>query len=1494
MRKSNNMKIKIVTIVVLSFILNTMLGRENVNTTTGSGSGATGGAGEKISNVQKVMTGCTQGKAMTEIKLNNVRTRVMTCGDMWWDLNSNPKYEVPKGSNSYASFAGSLWFGGYVSGQLRISAMTYRQNGIDFWPGPLDPVSVDVDAATCLKYDQHWRFNRADVDAFYNNYVIASNSDYTVPNWIKEFPGSAPTSADPYKYLAPFVDMNNDGKYDWQQGDYPAYNVKSTQIDKFNCKKLLFGDETLFWVFNDMGNKHLESGSVKPIGVEIRAQAFAFATADVLNDMTFYNYEIINRSSNVLDSTYFAVWVDADLGNYQDDYVGCDVVRGLGYIYNGDNYDEDNGGAIGYHNKLPALGCDFFQGPTADNNDGLDNDRDGCVDCTYPIDKNTGLPNTAVQIDDDSIPETIGMAKYISYNNDANANTGNPTTSGSGIEYYRYMAGRWKQNGVPMHYDGLKGVTTAGPVCSYMYPGSSDIYGYGVGGNAINQISMPFWSEESANNTKGDRRFLQSAGIFTLLPGAINNITFGMPFVRTNSPKASAAIPLLLIADDKAQALFDNCFKVLDGPDAPDLTIQEMENQLLFFFSNKESSNNYEQNRYADIDPTIPPIVKPVTDKVYRFEGYMVFQLRDETVSSSELYDDNKARLVFQCDKRNGVSNLINYTTDPVLNSVPQLMTPEANDKGIVNSFVIKDDKFAEGTSTLVNHKTYYYMAVAYAYNNYLPYRQDVAPGIDTTTGATTHSPEGDYDGQKKPFLQGRRNIKVYSAVPHNFSMEAGGTVANTYYGFGPKVKRLEGQGNGGNDLELTETTVNNILSSSDGRAIELEYENLKGPIQVKVIDPLKVLSGNFKVKIKDVLPDINGKDSLVMGDKTKLDYGRVRDSAKYQIEGDYTNSSGATVHKVWSSDEIVSVGQEQILIGDDNEPIGISVTVSLGKDPKPNKAPKRPPYQISKTITATSTEKDELLTSSMTFSSSTLKWLTGLVDTDSETEETNWIRSGVASFGSGAVYNDNLILDSASKYIFTDPNQVWEGVIGGTWAPMRACAAGNLAVSTPLMTAPALGYTSSSIGHWDKLVNEELDNRTLASVDVVFTPDKSKWTRCVVLEMGYKPSLNVGSQPKFLPRKSASVDRNGNYAITGSGASTNPNDPNYISETGMGWFPGYAINVETGERLNIAFGENSSDSINNGRDMIWNPTSQVLTRHPAVGAVPGYTSYQFGGMHYIYVFGHNSDGISSGMPIDVPRYDAGAALFQMLNRTVTTLDSKGSTGYGQTGIVEAYKDAMWVNIPLISSGFESYFPAKSQPTIPAEAKVRIRISKPLRYGLAGTWASAYSKPQTGTALSAATKGTTFLNSKNADSLTDIIVSAPENNNFPMYSFSTAGLGASTGVTDAAKSAMDLINVVPNPYYGHSQYEKTRIDNYIKIVNLPVKCTVRIYSVGGTLIKTLKKNTDATPDLFWDLKNENNIVVASGLYIIHVDAGELGERTLKWFCVMRPLDLQSY
>ena len=147
-----------------------------------------------------------------------------------------------------------------------------------------------------------------------------------------------------------------------------------------------------------------------------------------------------------------------------------------------------------------------------------------------------------------------------------------------------------------------------------------------------------------------------------------------------------------------------------------------------------------------------------------------------------------------------------------------------------------------------------------------------------------------------------------------------------------------------------------------------------------------------------------------------------------------------------------------------------------------------------------------------------------------------------------------------------------------------------------------------------------------------------------------------------------------------------------------------------------------------------------------------------------------------------------------------------------------------------------------------------------------------------------------------------------------MYTFNTNDIASLYEQESVSKTALDLIKVVPNPYYGTSSYESNnRTDSRVRITNLPSKCTVKIYTMNGVLIRTFRRDVSGQEDLYvlntggndikqsqripyldWDLKNQNNITVASGLYIFHIDAPGVGEKVVKWFGVMRPLDVQNY
>jgi hypothetical protein len=1393
---------------------------------------------------------CLPATGSSDLDINNVRTRINTGGDMWWNFET-AQYEIPKGSRKHSMFAAALWIGGLdVNGQLKLAALRFRQVGNDYWTGPLTvDGNASIDQSTCKKYDKHWKITRAQVEKFIawsNDPTIDPN--YSVPKVIQEWPAH-PIDGNPLQsfYLAPFMDVNGDGVYRWEDGDYPYYDftnelcprneenrgkrpipAKDSDQDyeqyggnivrgAYLVDQVLKGDETLWWVFNDKGGPHTETKG-EPIGLEIRAQAFGFATNDEINNMTFYTYEIINRSTYTLTETYFSQWVDPDLGYAADDYVGCDVGRGLGYCYNGNEVD-GNGRFDHYGAQPPAIGVDFFQGPYMDpdgyDNPGFKNSYPGGFsidDCSIvtldgtmqTFQGDSGSVNLLVKAEaingvnfGDGIidNERFGMRRFVYHNNDGSV-IGDPSIA---IEYYNMLRGIWK-DGQKMKWGGNAHPTAGGngPVCDFMFPYDSDPCFWGTKGQ---DPGGALWNEISATNAPGDRRFMQSAGPFTLKPGAVNYITVGIPWARAASGGAWASVELLRRVDDKCQTLFDNCFKVLDGPDAPEIVIQELDQELILFIKNTIGNNIGE--KYKELDPNIPqgktetlteyiavvdstghqmvdslghPIFSQIVttqttafDRYYKFEGYQIFQLKNKNISVAEIYDPAVSRIVYQCDIKNfdkngnAIATLVNFNYNEQLGaSVPQQMVKGAN-QGISHSIRITEDQFAEGDKRLVNHKKYYFIAIAYAHNSFKPYSQD----------------EFGLDGQKLPYLAGRKgtdgqSIKPITGIPHKTDVEANGTVLNASYGDQPMITRLEGHGNGGLVLDLTKASVDKIMSASPWKVDRAEYIANAGPISVKVVDPLNVKGDNYMLYFTNP------------SNRTEVDT-----TFRWMVV-----SSQDTIY----SEETIQIRNEQLLLD-----IGLSISIEQFQFKYLY------PDLVADSENAKRIVRAEFLTSSITFADSTRRWLTGVPDIDGASSY-NWIRSGSVNFGDTPTAQERELEDYYLKVgrdrLYFDAEEQFEKVINRTWAPF----------------ALAARWTNSP-GYADEAgYSRTLNN--LYSVDVVITPDKSKWTRAMVLESSDDKVLSEGGAEKLDPRKSPSVNKDGN--------------PDNSGTMGMGWFPGYAINVETGERLNIMFAEDSWLVGENGRDMKFNPTSNWST---SLGNI------LWGGKHYIYILGASNRTAGAYNPLtDCPAYDESQWLYEKFQ------DALGAAANMKKIIkTRIFSNIMWTSIPMAVPG---------EQWLSNEVKFRIRVSRPyMRY-----LASHGKTPELGAV----------------------------NNDFPVYMFNTHAFATQKGVLDTAESALDLINVVPNPYYGFSFYEENQIDTRVKITNLPDKCTVTIYSMNGSLIRRYTKDDSEITSLDWDLKNHAGIPIAGGVYIIHVKADGIGEKTIKWFGALRPTDLNSF
>ena len=331
---------------------------------------------------------------------------------------------------------------------------------------------------------------------------------------------------------------------------------------------------------------------------------------------------------------------------------------------------------------------------------------------------------------------------------------------------------------------------------------------------------------------------------------------------------------------------------------------------------------------------------------------------------------------------------------------------------------------------------------------------------------------------------------------------------------------------------------------------------------------------------------------------------------------------------------------------------------------------------------------------------------------------------------------------------------------------------------------------------------------------------------------------LSEGGVERFILRKHASVDRQGRPATNidwvnnPDSCSLDPTDANYIAAQGMGWLPGYVIDAESGMRLNLMFGEDAYLEDLNGRDMIFNPAKLMKTTveyddglyqlaDPAV--IRGSDGQPvMGGKHYVYIFRQDSIPVASSSPwkeFVSPAYDAGARVFKTLN-----FIQHANSGQAKIFNIEFFKLVQWVGMPMGIEG-EEWLPEGN------DCRIRIRLAKP--------YASGYGPRPLEVASD------------------ELMI----NDLMPQYRFSIEGLSPTLNEPAKTEEDLNLITVVPNPYYAYSEYENSALMNRVKIANLPQKCVVTIYTLSGTKVRQFTKDNDE-PNIDWDLTNFANTPLA--------------------------------
>ena len=1315
---------------------------------------------------------CAPATAKIELNVNNVRALLLNGGDVWWDREDG-RYIVPNVTSKPVSsiFAAAVWVAGFNGGSLKGACRMYGyDNKHDWFPGPLNDNNGQITIQECSNWDRFFEVRGDEIDrhiALFNTAVL-NGTEYTedqIPLNVRGWPARG----NPYfkrifnwnlpsttAALAPFYDYDGDGEYDPALGDFPIIEVRGVggacEPTLENPVPPTYADQMFFWIYNDNGNAHSDFGG-QPINMEVQVQAYAFKTTDQLNDMTFMRYKLVNRAPTVTEDCIFGWWVDSDLGCPDDDLIGCDSSRSLVYYYNVDGTDGNSGpdmtlcnaggGSVNtYGRKVPIIGIDYFEGPT--------------IDSTTTSGKDTLYD--------------IGMTSFTYFNREsAEAGTTDPGTL---RELYNYMDAKWK-DGTPFTYGG-SGYKSGGAITRYPFADDPD--------------NVNGWSMKTVPSLPGiDRRSVQSTGPITLESNKTNYMVVGVPWVPDQDytgPNNAPSLKDLRAADDICQGLFDNCFKIFDGPDAPEVDVIELNQKIIIALSNDSTKSNNFNLDYAGFNPGISP--NKDAEGLFRFQGYQIYQLSRNDVSLSELDDVSKARLVAQVDLKDTVTTLYNWTAidNPShIHTAPDgddhfIWTPTVKvigeNKGLRNTFEVTQDLFASGDQKLLNHKKYYYTAVAYAYNNFQKVTQDG-------------------EGQKITFARGRRNSKIYTGIPRPVVDR----VLNSDYGDGALITRLDGEGSYSSFLELADGERDRLfnLSFTDGPNADrtIKYKEEGGPVAVKVYNPVDVIDG----KLFLAFTDDNGNDN-VLNEKTAV--------------WSLTDVNGDTLVK----NENFDLFNER-LIAD----YGMSIFFYNNE-----------PGEDRDDINGFVGQRGEYKTAGAT------PWVTFLQDgQDGFSPNLN-----VSLLISEVLDWINYIIKTDGKPN-EDPKNVYEKL--SFWPAVLALRDGEDAGLNQFFTpVPASTNIKSTV----LKVN---DLSQLNNVDIVFTSDRSKWSKCIVVESSNSKYALAGfdSEGKasgFSLRKGRSitkdVDANGDPVLN-----ANPDS------TGMSWFPGYAIDVETGVRLNIFFGENSSydpqifstlfeaEGLDpkSGRDMIWNPSGKLLIN--ANNNLLSPENFFGGGQHYIYV--------------TKTKYNECATFLNNL---------KNPSDVNKARVLS---QVTYIAMPL-TNGMLSY----KDGLIPEEFTFKARVNNDYK-------------------VSSIPEGRTGLN-----------------NGMPSYEINISGKAFGQRDNALVNHALDSISVVPNPYYAYSGYETNEISNIVKITNLPAKCLVTIYSLDGKFIRQFNRNeireekkgvgrgvvyAQVAPDIEWDLKNANGITVGSGIYLIHVKSDE-GERVIKWVGAIRQLEISGF
>ena len=510
---------------------------------------------------------------------------------------------------------------------------------------------------------------------------------YVVTRKDPDFGQSWKDWADAVKMGASFYDGDGDGVYN------PVDKNGNGKWDANEDRPDFIGDQAVWCVFTDkiVGSQRDWKDQV-PVGIDIQRTVFGFQSAGLLGNMLFVRYRIINRNaaSPVMDSVFFSIWADPDIGNSADDLCGCDTVRNGGFAY---NFGADNI----WGTNPPCFFTTFFQGPIVSipGETFIDKDGNGVFNAgDTPIDTAVSILGPLMGAQKIPGSKNLGIHSFVNYIQ-SDPNRGDPATGFQAMNYTRGL---------------LKDGSALNPC--------TDNFG-SVLGLACTNVNPRYWYSGNVQTNTGwmyttpsDIRIMQNIGPFTLYKDQPVDVVVAYVVGRGSDAKSSVKEAQKI--SDFAQFLYNRNFAAPAPPQDVTPIIRTTENSIDLIW------NTAPQVTYHALQYTDPPF-NTVKAWDMNFVGYQVWMYRTNSTSDIEGGIQNSTLLAKYdlADKMDDIlsENALTGERTIIYQKGTQLDSNVYKDpvKGRL-ALQITTDPFTNGP--LIKGKPYYFAITAYALDN--------------------------------------------------------------------------------------------------------------------------------------------------------------------------------------------------------------------------------------------------------------------------------------------------------------------------------------------------------------------------------------------------------------------------------------------------------------------------------------------------------------------------------------------------------------------------------------------------------------------------------------------------------------------------------------------------------------------------------------------------------------------------------------------------------